>query len=68
MHLEARREITVNWPGGARTFASGQRIHTENSYKYALPDFEAMLVQAGFSRVEAWTDPNDWFALCHAAA
>ena len=66
MHLEARRDIEVRWPGGARAFHQGQRIHTENSYKYALPDFKALLMQAGFGRVRAWTDANDWFALCHA--
>lgn len=68
MHLEARRDITVHWPGGARAFREGQRIHTENSYKYALPDFKALLAQAGFSRIEAWTDANNWFALCLAIA
>ncbi|MGP1678680.1 MAG: L-histidine N(alpha)-methyltransferase [Burkholderiales bacterium] len=66
MHLEARRDLSVRWPGGARAFRQGQRIHTENSYKYALADFKALLLQAGFSRVQAWTDANDWFALCHA--
>ena len=68
MHLEARHDVTVNWAGGARRFARGERIHTENSYKYALQDFKALLVQGGFSRVRAWTDANDWFALCHAIA
>jgi dimethylhistidine N-methyltransferase len=68
MHLEARRDVTATWPGGARRFARGERIHTENSYKYALQDFKALLAQAGFSRVDAWTDANDWFALCHAIA
>jgi len=67
MHLEARRELGVRWPGGARAFPQGQRIHTENSYKYALTDFKALLVRAGFQRIQAWTDANDWFALCHAA-
>lgn len=66
MHLEARRDISVHWRGGARAFWQGQRIHTENSYKYALPDFKSLLAKAGFSRVSAWTDANDWFALCHA--
>ena len=66
MHLEARRDITVRWSGGARDFLRDQRIHTENSYKYALSDFKALLAQAGFSRIQAWTDANDWFALCHA--
>ena len=68
MHLEARRDIQVRWSGGARAFHRGQRIHTENSYKYALPDFKALLAQAGFGRVQTWTDANDWFALCHAIA
>ena len=68
MHLEARRDIQVRWRGGARAFHRGQRIHTENSYKYALPDFKALLAQAGFGRVQTWTDANDWFALCHAIA
>lgn len=68
MHLEARRDTTVRWPGGARRFARGERIHTENSYKYALEDFKALLRRAGFREVRAWTDENDWFALCHAAA
>ena len=66
MHLEARRDLSVRWPGGARAFHKGQRIHTENSYKYALNDFKALLARAGFSRIHAWTDDKDWFALCHA--
>ena len=68
MHLEARRDTTVHWRSGTRAFHRGQCIHTENSYKYALPDFKALLTQAGFSRIQAWTDENNWFALCHAIA
>ena len=68
MHLEARRGVTVTWPGGARRFVQGERIHTENSYKYALEDFKALLRRAGFGRAQTWTDVNDWFALCHAIA
>ena len=68
MHLEARRDVTVRWPGAVREFRQGARIHTENSYKYALGDFAALLRQAGFSRVQTWTDANEWFALCHAFA
>lgn len=67
MHLEARREVTVKWPSGGRRFAEGERIHTENSYKYALADFRDLLVRAGFTRVQSWTDENDWFALFYAA-
>ncbi len=68
MHVEARRTITVHWSGGQRRFEEGERIHTENSYKYAQADFIALLEQAGFARVRRWIDPDNWFMVCHAHA
>lgn len=68
MHLQARRELTLRWPGGQRRLAAGERIHTENSYKYTLDGFAALLRDAGFERVHHWTDPRQWFAVFHAAA
>jgi L-histidine N-alpha-methyltransferase len=68
MHLQARRAQRVCWPGGERDFAAGERIHTENSYKWQRSDFESLLRDAGFSRVQAWTDANDWFAVMLAHA
>ena len=66
MHLEAREELTVKWPGGARSFARGQRIHTESSYKYRRSGAVGLLEQAGLRTVNLWTDPNEWFALIYA--
>ncbi|MFY3384980.1 L-histidine N(alpha)-methyltransferase [Paracidovorax sp. MALMAid1276] len=66
MHLEARADSRVRWPGGGRVFEQGERIHTENSYKYPLPVFTAMLERAGFSEAQAWTDERGWFAVVHA--
>ena len=66
MHLEALDPIRVRWPGGERCFGAGERIHTENSYKYPLAVFTALLAQAGFSRAQAWTDDQGWFAVVHA--
>ncbi len=68
MHLEAAAPVVVRWPGGARAFAAGERIHTENSYKYPLDEFIALLSAAGFSETTAWTDANHWFAVVHARA
>jgi L-histidine Nalpha-methyltransferase len=68
MHLEARRRAGVRWPGGQREFAQGERLHTENSYKYGVGDFEALLRSAGFGSVRHWTDPKHWFAVCWASA
>ena len=69
MHLEARRDVLVRLPQGAPLrLAAGSRIHTENSWKYTLPGFGALLRQAGFADVRSWTDPRGWFAVFLAAA
>jgi L-histidine Nalpha-methyltransferase len=68
MHLEALREVTLHWRGGERRFAQGERIHTENSCKYRVEGFEAMLLGAGFARVRHWSDPQGWFAVFLAQA
>lgn len=66
MHLEAIADFEVHWPGGGRRFDQGERIHTENSYKYPLRVFTDMLERAGFSQAQAWTDDRGWFAVVHA--
>ena len=68
MHLEAREALSVTWQGGARDFARGEAIHTENSYKYRVADAVAMLEQAGFAPAKVWTDPENWFAFIYARA
>jgi L-histidine Nalpha-methyltransferase len=63
MHLEALHETTVRWDGGERRFAHGERVHTENSYKWRPDSFAALLESAGFSRLQQWTDERGWFAV-----
>jgi len=63
MHLEALRETTVRWHGGERRFAAGERMHTENSCKWRAEDFADLLRQAGFSRLQRWSDDRGWFAV-----
>ena len=70
MHLEARRALETSWPDGAghrvRHFAAGERIHTENSYKYSPAGFKTLLTEAGFDAIQMWADPRAWFALFFA--
>jgi uncharacterized SAM-dependent methyltransferase len=69
MHLQARRALTVRWRGGGvRHFAEGERVHTENSYKWAPEAFAALLGEAGFSSTRSWTDAQGWFAVFLAGA
>lgn len=68
MHLQATRDVTVNWPIGQRHFAAGERIHTENSYKWTQTGFEQLLHEAGFGQLTGWTDPRQRFAVYWASA
>jgi L-histidine Nalpha-methyltransferase len=68
MHLQARQNLTVTWPGGQRQFAAGERIHTENSYKWAPADFEGLLREAGWHGVRRYSDERDWFGVFLAKA
>ncbi len=63
MHLEARREAVVSMTGQARRFAAGERIHTEDSYKWAAADFAALLEAAGLPKQHMWQDAAGGFAL-----
>ena len=67
MHLEALAACRVRWPGGTRAFARGERIHTENSYKYDIEGFARLLDRAGFHHTVAWTDERRWFAVVLAS-
>ena len=63
LHLQARRALTLSWPGGQRRLAAGERIHTENSYKYTVDGFERLLRDAGYAHTRCWTDALGWFAV-----
>jgi dimethylhistidine N-methyltransferase len=68
MHLQARTRQSVRWTGGMRSFAEGECIHTENSYKYTEEAALALLADGGFAATRVWTDPRRWFAVIHAQA
>lgn len=73
MHLQARHPITVCWrdEGGGvlrRSFAAGQTLHTENSYKWTPEKFADLLRSAGFGRHQHWSDPQSRFAIYFAEA
>src|SRR4029453_4340805 len=56
MHLEAMLPQTVHLGNAIRTFAAGERIHTENSYKNTPAEFTNVLQGAGFRRIQYWQD------------
>lgn len=63
MHLASEGAQTVRWPGGERRFADGERLHTENSWKWTPEAFEALLHEAGFGTATHWSDARGWFSV-----
>lgn len=66
MHLESVVEQSVMIGGSPRSFARGERIHSENSYKYAREQFESMLREAGFVDISVWTNFDQAFWVFYA--
>ncbi|MGI9382317.1 MAG: L-histidine N(alpha)-methyltransferase [Methyloligellaceae bacterium] len=44
-------------------FSEGERIHTENSHKYAVDEFQDLARESGWRPSEVWTDAQDLFSL-----
>ncbi|MBX9739085.1 MAG: L-histidine N(alpha)-methyltransferase [Beijerinckiaceae bacterium] len=63
MHLVSRRRQDVHVLGRTFTFTEGERIHTENSYKYTIDGFREVAEGAGWQVTAVWTDPQGWFSL-----
>ncbi len=65
MHLESMREQTVliESLNSSVRFSRGERVHTENSYKFTVPVIRGILQFGGFSLEYSWTDERGWFAL-----
>ena len=68
MHVEARRDVAVRVRGATRRFAQGERIHTENSYKYAPEEFAVLLREAGFVSPRCWQDAGKDFNVFYASS
>jgi L-histidine Nalpha-methyltransferase len=63
MHLVSLAEQTVRVRGREFAFAEGERIHTENSHKYTVAEFQALASASGWRPVKAWTDADQLFSL-----
>ncbi len=59
LHIESncRQSVSIGALDTTPPFYQGERIHTENSYKYTIECLEDLLHQAGFDVENTWTDP-----------
>jgi dimethylhistidine N-methyltransferase len=56
MHLVSIEPQRVMVMGRSFDFAAGESIHTENSYKYSIPQFQDLACRAGWTPRRVWTD------------
>lgn len=63
MHLVSRRDQQVRIDGRTLPFSAGESIHTENSYKYSVEEFQKLAHQAGFEASHCWLDPQRLFSI-----
>jgi len=63
LYLKSHVEQSVTIAGTRVRFAAGELIHTENSYKYAIPEFHALAARAGFTAIDTWTDKDQLFSV-----
>jgi uncharacterized SAM-dependent methyltransferase len=63
MHLVSTRDQQVHIDGHTFDFSAGESIHTENSYKYSIGEFQALARSAGFEPEHYWIDENQLFSI-----
>lgn len=63
MHLHSLDFQSVRVGGHLFTFSAGESIHTENSHKYSVSEFQALAQGCGFTPLKVWTDENSLFSL-----
>ena len=63
MHLVSRRDQDVSIAGRRFRFRTGETIHTENSYKYTVRQFQDVARAAGWAPARVWTDKGNLFSV-----
>lgn len=63
MYLVSERAQQAGVIGRTFAFAKGERIHTENSYKYTVDEFQNLARDAGWQPEEVWTDRDALFSV-----
>ena len=67
MHIRSLKAQSVQVLSESFDFAEGERIHTENSHKYTVAEFQDLARSAGWEPVEAWTGEEKLFSLHYLA-
>lgn len=68
IHIRSLADQTATVAGRRFHFAKGEGIHTEDSWKYAVSDFQMLARDAGYTPRACWTDRDRLFSVHYLAA
>jgi uncharacterized SAM-dependent methyltransferase len=63
MYLRSTRRQVVGVLGRRFSFGASERIHTENSYKYSIGEFQVLARSAGWQTGRVWSDQDGLFSV-----
>ena len=63
IHLTSLKAQTAHVEGRRYDFAEGERLHVEDSNKYAVEDFQTLARTAGYDPQTVWVDPDALFSV-----
>lgn len=63
MHLVSRRAQQIRIGHEVFHFEKDERVHTENSHKYTIEEFQTLARRAGFEPQSVWTDAERLFSV-----
>jgi L-histidine Nalpha-methyltransferase len=63
LYIKSLKDQSAVIAGRRFSFAAGEMIHTENSYKYAISEFRALAARAGFKALDTWSDADGKFSV-----
>ena len=63
IYIRSLADQIVTVAGRAIRFAAGERIHTEDSCKYTVAEFQRLAAHAGFRPERCWTDAGELFSV-----
>jgi dimethylhistidine N-methyltransferase len=63
MHLVSKQEQTLHILQHKFHFDAGETIHTENSYKYSVNEFQTLVTKAGWVCDQVWLDDKHYFGV-----
>jgi dimethylhistidine N-methyltransferase len=63
MHLVSTIEQEISIAGHRIHFEANERIHTENSYKYSIAQFQELALSANWTPAHVWIDDEGQFSV-----